>query len=46
MCNSCACVQVSLEPGELPVAFEGEERSLPGVGDLMQVRLVLSTLTY
>jgi len=31
--------QVELAAGELPLAFEGEERSAAGVGDVMQVRL-------
>lgn len=29
---------MSLAHGELPLAFEGEERSTAGVGDVMQVR--------
>ena len=29
--------QVSLAPGKLPLAFEGEERSTAGLGDVMQV---------
>ena len=33
-----AHTQVSLAPGELPLAFEGEERSTAGLGDVMQVR--------
>ena len=32
-----AHTQVSLAPGELPLAFEGEERSTAGLGDVMQV---------
>lgn len=33
---SCGC-RVHVGTGELPEAFEGEERSVPGVGDVMQL---------
>ena len=29
--------RLSLAPGELPAQFEGEERSQPGLGDLLQL---------
>lgn len=31
------CGRVQLSEGQLPEAFEGEERSVPGVGDVLQL---------
>lgn len=31
------CCRLQVGAGELPEAFEGEERSVPGMGDVMQL---------